>query len=100
MERAKLNLISSNHMNFNFIIMLKSLFSDWVFQMGAWGAILAYLPNLMLSIEPFTIAVQIVSSVGGIMLLMVSIYTKIVEAQRERLKYRKEEKEYEDSQKT
>lgn len=100
MKRAELNFISSNHMNFNFIIMLKSLFRDWVFQMGIWGALLAYLPNLYLTIEPFTVAVQIISGTGGTILLIISIYTKIVEAQRARLQYKKEEKEFENSKKT
>lgn len=79
-----------NHMNLMNIF--KSLFDDWVFLAGFTSSLLGFIPTLFLSMEPFAVAIQIVTGIGGIMILGITIFVKIVEAQRTYLKYLREKR--------
>lgn len=79
-----------NHMNL--ISLFRSVFHDWVFLAGFSSSLLGFLPTLFLAMEPFAVAIQIVTGTGGIMILGITIFTKIIEAQRTYLKYLREKK--------
>ena len=83
-----------NHMNF--ITFFKSFFDDWVFLAGFSGSILGFVPSMFINIQPvINLTIQILSGAGGVTLLGISIYTKIIEARTQRLQYEKEKRQHE-----
>lgn len=74
---------------------IKSFFEDWVFLSGFTGSLLGFIPSMFISIEPLiNLSIQIMSGIGGITLLAISIYTKIIEARTQRLQYEKEKRQH------
>lgn len=88
MERNDDSTFKYNHMNF--MTFFKSFFDDWVFLAGFSGSLLGFVPSMFIQIQPvLNLTIQILSGAGGITILGISIYTKVLEARVQRLEYEK-----------